>query len=114
MKQLEVVRYRSSGTERTLESANRKLVKLQERHPDREYAILCNDRSQYRRYIVAQVQHVPIALPEEGIDYQLLPQPIRQNYQDYSDFLADYRAWEADCKQRKGTPEAPLRAKMNP
>lgn len=122
------IRYSSHGKFSTLNGALKKLAKLQEQHPDREYTIIVNRRAR-RAYNVAQVRPIKVQIPEPGKDFHdpgpPTPPGVRRFYwntntklhvQDpawaqYERDLDDYKAYL--CR-KTGSIETILTEPMNP
>ena len=126
MTKVTVLKYSSNGKYSDIKTAQEKVNSLKEKHPDREYTILYNTRTQssYNRFSVAQVREVVLDWPDEDkLDLPPVPpQPPwsfryssnaaeKQQYEDYE--FAKAR-WKRERDKIMGPLEAQIDEKMNP
>lgn len=115
MIEVKALKYYTIARYREVEGAHNRLTKLQEQHPDNEYAILVNMRAYQKQYIVSRVEEVEVEFPLIGDLYlpALPPKPAgnrweaqwRQAWRDY-----DYEQRKRDEIIKKA--HAPIKARL--
>lgn len=126
MTEVTVLKYSSNGKYNNITTAQEKVNSLKEKHPDREYTILYNTRTQssYHRFIVVQVREVVLDWPDEDkLDLPPVPPQPPWSYrhssnpaekQQYEDYEFARTRWKRARDKIMGPIEAQIDGKMNP
>lgn len=94
MRRIHTFKYYSYGKHSNPLTAQEEVDALREKHPDREYDILINMRSYYKRYVVVQYREVTVDWPDDA-DLNLPPPPQSPPLNArYSPAAHDQQSWE--------------------